>query len=482
MKNQSKLLLQKVYSVSSKHEKPRLWLQHLVCETAGFQPGADLYVLVNEDDRSICVQNKPFDSVEDVYEISVASRMNRTSGQPRPLVDTCGDRYSKILCIQEKIEISVYHHGDFGKVVVRPLRYKLFEMDSFETNDERIRLLSICAGAGIGTACFKDTAYYSPTMEIELEEDSASVLKHNFEHSYLFIGDLRDCHTVAKADVAFVSMPCTEFSNIGDLDQGYFQNLVLGTYKILKTAAPRVVFCENVPGFYSSVTYQDLRELLNNDYPYIVGPLQLQSHDFGSIALRDRSYAVYFQDKADFELFRVPKPPIVRHKKLKEFMDPRSTVHEWKSLENWHESFAKKAEKDNSWQDRNLDKTFVDENATMLQCIPRRYRGHSASNSYVLSADRKQWRFLTVSELRRIFSIPDWFEFPAHVPVTRIYEMIGQSVCGRVIRAFANEIASLFFKRFAMSSLTGRQLMKKEEEVGIPISMDQTGQIGFILS
>ncbi|QHW35488.1 DNA cytosine methyltransferase (plasmid) [Paenibacillus rhizovicinus] len=336
-------------------------------------PGADLFVQVNEDDRSIIIQNKAIDGADNVHEISVAHRMNRTSGQPRPLVDTCGDRYSTILCIQEKIEISVYHNGDFSQVVVRPLRFKLFEPESFDAaDDERIRLLSICAGAGIGSACFQDTNYYSATMEVEIEEDySAEVLHHNFPHSYLFLGDLRDCHTVAKADVAFVSLDCCEHSTIGDYDQGYFRNLVLGTYKILKSAEPRVLFFENVPGFYESGTYKDLRELLSNDYPYIVDPIQLQSHDFSSIALRDRTYAVYFQEKADFDLFRIPKPPIVRHKKLKEFLDPRSTVHVWKSLDSWMDSFARKRRtimpgQTEVWKKRSLTRMLLYCNAFLV--------------------------------------------------------------------------------------------------------------------
>jgi DNA (cytosine-5)-methyltransferase 1 len=475
--NMANLLLQKVYTVSSKHEKPRLWLQSIVCECAGFTPGDDLYVRVDEDEKVIRIQNRSFDEDVDVHEVSVSSRMNRSSGQPRPLVDTCGDRYSTILCIQEKIEISVYRNGDFGQVIVRPLRFKLFETESFESPpDERLRMISVCAGAGIGSAIFVDTAYYTATMEVEIEEDSASVLKHNHPHSFLFNGDLRDCHTVAKADVAFVSLDCCEHSVIGDFDQGYFNNLVLGTYKILKSAEPRVIFFENVPQFYDSSTYNDLRELLGNDYGYSIGPVNLESYDFGSVALRDRSYAVYFMEKEDFDLFRVPKPPTVRRKRLKEFLDPKSTPHVWKSLEAWMESFSKKAEKDNSWADRNITKTFVDENAMQIQCIPRRYRSHSASNSYVLSEDRTQWRFLTISELYRIFSIPEWFTFPAHIPVYRIYEMIGQSVCGRVIRAFANEIASVFFRRFAKE-----YARKRESDDFMPMSMDQGGQMGFVI-
>ncbi|CAM4052075.1 DNA cytosine methyltransferase [Paenibacillus alkaliterrae] len=475
----TRLLLQKVYTVSSKREKPRLWLQHLVCEAANFKPGTDLFIRVNEEDKTIMVQNRPYDDGGDVHEVSVSSRVNRVSGQPRPLVDASGEKFSTVLCIQDKIEISVYRNGDYGQVIVRPLRFRLFESETFGSPaDERLRLLSICAGSGIGSSLFVDTSYYTATMEVELEEDSASVLKHNFPYSFLFNGDLRDCNTVAKADVAFVSLDCAEFSSLGNLNQGYFSNLILGTYKILKAAEARVIFYENVPQFYQSTAYNDLQQLLSHEFPYQVGPIRLESHAFGSIARRDRSYAVSFRDKEDFDLFRIPKPPAVRHKRLKEFLDPRSTVHVWKSLDRWMDSFKSKAEKNNSWSERNIDKTFVDENATEIQCIPRRYRSHCASNSYVLSDDRKSWRFLTISELRRIFSIPEWFEFPAHIPVYRIYEMIGQSVCGRVIRAFANEISSVFFRRYAIEETPKRE----ENNDHMKFSLDQTGQIGFVIS
>lgn len=476
----AKLLLQKVYTVSQKHSSPRLWLQHLVCETAQFRPGEDLFVRVDEDEKTIIIQNKSFEEEMDVHSIHVSSRVNRISGEPRPLVDTCGARYTSVLCVQDKIEISVYRYNGYSQVVVRPLRYRLFEEESFEPQpDQRISLLSLCAGAGIGTAIFTDTTYYTAVMEVELEEDSASVLRHNFPHSYLFNGDLRDCHVTAKADVAFVTLSCTESSSLGDGGEGYFDNVVLGSYKILESAEPRVILFENVPAFYNSRSYNDLRELLSTEYPYWVGPIRIDSHDFGSIARRDRSYALCMREREDFEAFRVPKPPAFRRKKLKEYLDPKGT-EQWKPLDKWMASFQAKAKKNNSWADRSIEKTFVDpESCTELQCIPRRYRSHSASNSYVLNEDRTKWRFLSVNELRRIFEIPDWFEFPKHIPVYRIYEMIGQSVCGRVIRAFANEIATMFFRRHAKDTH-----IKSERERGLPLklTMDNGGQIGFLFS
>ena len=104
-----------------------------------------------------------------------------------------------------------------------------------------------------------------------------------------------------------VTLDCSEHSSLGDGGQGYFDNLILGTYKILKAAEPRCIIYENVPAFYESASYSDLRELLAPDFPYLIGPIQIDSYDFGSIAHRTRSYAVYLREKEGFDLLRVPK-------------------------------------------------------------------------------------------------------------------------------------------------------------------------------
>lgn len=85
------LTIKKVYQVSSKgkEENPRLFLQHLVTEAAGFLPGDELYVNVNETTKEILIQNQPITG--DDHKIHVASRMSKTMGIRRPLIDTCGE-------------------------------------------------------------------------------------------------------------------------------------------------------------------------------------------------------------------------------------------------------------------------------------------------------------------------------------------------------------------------------------------------------
>lgn len=480
VKENIRLILQKVYQISQKNKTPRIWLQHLVCEASGFVPGEELFIKINEEDKEILIQNRKFEEGEqgDIHQVHVSSRKNKHSGEARPLVDSARESYASVISIQDKVEIRVYNLGDYSRVVVRPLQFKIFDTESFEVpSDERIRLLSIAAGAGIGTSYLKDTQYFTPVQEIELDVDSAENLRLNYPESFLYNGDLRDCNIVAKADVALVTLPCNEHSSLGDGDQGIFINLSLAAAKIIKAAKPRMLFFENVPAFYDSRAYWDILDLLLSDFPYWIGPVKIESHDFGSVAKRERSYSVAFQYKEDMMEFRVPSPPKkVRRKKLKEFLDPKGTEHDWKPLDSWISSFKSKAEKNIPWADRSTDLTFVDENATMIQCIPKRYRSHSASNSYVLHPDKQHWRFLTVSEIRRIFGIPENFKFSVHTALWRIYEQIGQSACGRVFRAFANEIARIFFK-----SNLRKSLQLHQEEVSQPFALDADGQMHLLM-
>lgn len=481
VKENIKLILQKVYQISQKNKTPRIWLQHLVCEASGFVPGQELFIKLNEEDKEILIQNRKFEEEErgEIHQVHVSSRKNKYSGEARPLVDSARESYASVISIQDKVEIRVYNLGDYSRVVVRPLQFKLFDTETFESSrDERIRLLSIAAGAGVGTSYFRATSYFTPIQEIELDEDSAENLKLNYPNSFLYNGDIRDCNVVAKADVALVTLPCNEHSSLGDGDQGIFTNLSLATSKIIKAAEPRIIFFENVPAFYNTWAYSDIQDLLLNDFPYWIGPVKIESHDFGSIAKRERCYSVAFQNQEDMMDFRIPSPPkTVRRKKLKEFLDPKGTEHEWKSLDKWFVSFKSKAEKNISWAERSTDLTFVDENATMIQCIPKRYRSHSASNTYVIHPDKQHWRFLTVTELRRIFGIPDDFKFSVHTSLWRIYEQIGQSACGRVFRAFANEIARIFFK----SNLRKSSHIKQDGEHQ-PFALDADGQMHLLMN
>ncbi|MEI2356669.1 DNA cytosine methyltransferase [Mesobacillus zeae] len=466
------LKLKKVYTVSKKGkpERPRLFLQHIVCEAAGFKVQGEIYININEAREEIILQNYPFDDNQNVHTVHVASRKSKMSGKDRPLIDSAGDKYC-FLDINQKIEVTVFNKGTKGQIVIRPLEYKLFENSTIPTQkDQRIRLLSVCAGAGVGTMVLSDTGLYTPIQEIELEDDSAEVLLHNFEQSYVFNGDIKDCQSVAKVDMAFVSLPCSEHSSLGYLEGNVMNDLVLATAKIIQSSQAEVIFWENVPSFYKSQAWTSLKSLLAEDYPFWAQK-ELEAWDFGSLATRRRTYCVSFMSEERFMAFDFPTAPKVRRRKLKDFLDRSTVKHEWKSVQRFMESFTSRS----AWKDRSLDLTFVRKEVEKIQCIPKRYTAQSASNSYVLSEDGQSFRFLSIDEIKRIMGIPENFSFPENIQKVRKYEMLGQGVDGRVIKAIANRIAYTFMK---VKTAAAKKIERKIQSYTI----SSNGQLELILS
>ncbi|WP_176551075.1 DNA cytosine methyltransferase [Bacillus sp. AFS040349] len=467
-----KELLRKVYAKRQKAGKDGIWLQSLVCETAQFNEGDSLYVSIT--DEEIVIQNQSHSEQEHV--IHVSGRLNKTSGKRRPLVDSCGERYTSILSMTDKVEIIVQRKGEMSAVIIRPLHFSLMETDTIETpKNDRIRTLSIGAGCGIGTSALVETGYFIPVMEIEVETDSAEVLKHNYPHSLLFNGCMKDVHSVAKADIALVTMPCDQSSTLGKREGNIMNSLAIAAAKIIKSSQAEVLFFENVPKWYEEKDWLLLKELIKDDYPYFAEK-QIEAWDFGSIATRLRKYVVCFKNQEMFFDFQFPKAPKVRRRKLKDFLDGKHVTHEWKSLDTWMNNFETR---DSSWKDRNLDKTFVTKDTQVINCIPKRYRGQSASSSYVLSEDKKHWRYLSEAEIKRILDIPAWFSFCDHTPITRRYEMMGQSVSCQVIKAIGNNIAASFiknaFKRVKQS------IQEVKQRVENAISIDNNGQLELVI-
>jgi len=474
------LKLKKVYQISKKADRPRLFFRHIVCEAAGLNVGQEVYVRVDEEDQEIILQNKPFNDTEG-HSIHVSSSVNKHSGERRPLLDTARDYYNSIISIKEKAEVCVYQKGTLHQVIVRPLRFNIHQKQVMEhrdekRNDERFKLLSLGAGCGIGTAAFQDTNFFTPVQEIELEEDSAENLMLNYPLSYVFNGDLRDVSEVAKSDVALCTLPCNEYSNLGQGNEDIFNNLILGVVDILRAADPKVIVMENVPGYYKGKGYNDLKNRLKEIWPYWTEK-EIESYEFGSsIARRKRTYSYACKDEETFLNLEFPSQSRnPRRKKLKAFLDHKGTEYEWKPLDKWLKSFQSR----DSWKDRNLDKTFVKSDTKgPLNCIAKRYTSHSASNSYVLNHEGTHWRFLSISELRRILSIPDWFELSEHIPRWRQYEMIGQSVDCGIIKAIANKVAGTLLNVKEI----GKTIVKESKEsINHAVTINDNGQVQLVL-
>lgn len=270
-------------------------------------------------------------------------------------------------------------------------------------------------------------------------------------------------------------MPCNNFSSLSDQNGSTFDILIFATAKIILSSKAKVLFFENAPSFFEDNSWFVLKDLIKDSYPFFAQK-SIEAWDFKSISTRNRTNCVAFSEDQMFRDFSFPKEPKGRRKKLKEYLDGKHIKHEWKSVEKWMKNFK---DRDSSWKDWNLDKTFVTGDCQQINCVPKRYKGQSASSSYVLSDDKKNWRFLSETELRRIFEIPDWFEFCDHTPISRRYEMIGQSVSSQVIKAIGNNIAMTFMKKAFKSLITTSNALNKKVEQAV--SMNTNGQLELII-
>lgn len=116
-----KQVLKKVYTVTRKEDKPRVWLQSIVLEAAGIHEKDPMYISVNKDKEEIIVQNEPIG--EDDILVHASGRLNKTSNKRRPLLDSVRKEYSSIISIKEKVEIIVIKNGSLSQIIIRPLHY-----------------------------------------------------------------------------------------------------------------------------------------------------------------------------------------------------------------------------------------------------------------------------------------------------------------------------------------------------------------------
>lgn len=189
-----KLIFKKVYTVSSKNdpETPRIWLQSLVCKQAGFEKGQELYVSIQEDKKEIIIQNAPIELADAKVRVSGRTVNKESTSYVEPLVDTASKKYQRIIRVRQKVEINVYRcEGGMSRIIIRPLKFKLFEKETFvKSTDERISVVSICCGAGFGTAAFDDSGAFQSVGAVELEDDSVDTFTHNFPSTFMLMAIL----------------------------------------------------------------------------------------------------------------------------------------------------------------------------------------------------------------------------------------------------------------------------------------------------
>ncbi|WP_240416549.1 DNA cytosine methyltransferase [Paenibacillus periandrae] len=456
---------------SEKDGHTRLIFECGLLEEAGFSVADRVHIRI---EKTKVIVTKTEDEEAD----GIISRRMRTGWpEPRPFFDRANRDISKVLRARERIDILIKD----GEIVVtqEQLTYDV----SFITEDtplrgdklSKIRLFSLPSGPGLATsALVHGTGLFESVGGLDIDPLAIDTFRFNNRSGVTLWGDMKFISPawISASDVCWLSPVCTEFTLIGKRSLGAISGLGPHYARLVWSMGCQAIVIEQVPLYYQSRSYRQLRSLLTAagfSYWY---ESKLNSADFGAVCSRPRGFAVATKEQTDFCWPEVPRIPERFRTTVGQVVGKEwETAGEWFKIEGSpiEKIFTKKSESNNF----KTTHTLVDLESTRMNAILSSYRRTNITSSYFRHPDGIHYRYFTSDELLRFMNIPHEFEFPEHITETQRTQLIGQGVCGLLACAIGVELAVAL-----MGSLARKKIMKKP----VPAVMqNKTGQLEFIL-
>jgi DNA (cytosine-5)-methyltransferase 1 len=406
----------------------------------------------------------------------VISRRQRNGWkEPRPYFDRKNQEITRVLRAHQRIDMIIRD----GKIEVRGMvSFSLVELSEQAYQGEhlkRLRCFSIPSGAGVAKAALVETGLYECVGGVDFWNAAVDTFKLNFSNSLTLFGDIRHVSPswVPQTDVAWLSCECTDFSLLGLSGMDTVGGLAPHYARLVFASGARAVIIEQIPRFYVSRSYRQLRELLaaggfTNFYESVI-----EAHAFGSVPSRNRGYAVAFKDNVGFNWPETPRIPARFRQTVGQVIGSN-----WESkgeflpiARSYIEQLQNRSgERNNFTVEHN--RTLVGLEDTRMAAILASYSRTNSTSSYLLHPDGKHWRKFLSSELSRFMHIPSWFVFPEWMSENQRTQLIGQSVDASVVKAIGVEVAV---------SLMKAELGAKRPNVTQALIQNKTGQFEFMM-
>jgi DNA (cytosine-5)-methyltransferase 1 len=322
-----------------------------------------------------------------------------------------------------------------GEIEVRCMvSFSLVELPETEFQGhhlKRLRCFSIPSGAGVATAALCESGLYEASAGVDYWNAAVDTYKLNFPQSLTLFGDIRHVSPswVPKADVAWISAECTDFSPLGLSGADTIGGLAPHYARLLLAATPKALIFEQVPQFFKSRSYQQLRDILvaggfTNFYETII-----DAHAFGSVPSRLRGYAVAFKQNIDFSWPDAPRIPARFRPTVGQVIGSEwESRGEFKPIAgSYIEQLQNRSGESNNFTAEH-NRTLVSLQDTRMAAILASYSRTNSTSSYLLHPDGKHWRKFLASELSRFMHLPSWFQFPEWMSENQRTQLIGQSV------------------------------------------------------
>lgn len=354
------------------------------------------------------------------------------------------------------------------------------ELPEVDYRDDKVNVISLFSGCGgldlgielaglaavIGEeealAAFKDKEEYNSRRKEsifhtiysnDLFKEANESYRLNFPSVFQQELDIRKIKTFPKADFVLGGFPCPGFSEAGPRlidDERNF--LYIHFIRCLHQAKPFAFIAENVKGLMTLAKGQ-VKDQIVEDFSsagYRVKPFLVNSRDYGVPQLRERVFIIGIREDLDFEYENAPD---TTHGKGKvPYVTLRDAIGDLEDDPgDWFEGGFSPI-----YLSRNRKKKW-DEQSFTIQASGRQAPLHPSGpamkkigpDKWELPGDESLHRRLSVKEIARIQTFPDWFIFSdggnpniqKNNRLDKQYKQIGNAVPVLLAKAMAMPIA-----------------------------------------
>jgi DNA (cytosine-5)-methyltransferase 1 len=350
------------------------------------------------------------------------------------------------------------------------------ELDYREDKINVISLFSGCGGLDLGVElaglsavigedealkAFKDREWFNAVREDsifhtiysnDLFKEANESYKLNFPEVFQQQLDIRKVKTFPKADLVLGGFPCPGFSEAGPRlidDERNF--LYIHFIRCLLQSNPFAFIAENVKGLTTLGKGEVLNQIVQDfeSAGYKVEVKLVNAREYGVPQIRERVFIVGVRDDLDFEY----KHPAPTHGQGK---DPYLTLKDAIGDLEGNPGDWFKGGFSPIYLSRNRKKKW-DEQSFTIQASGRQAPLHPSGpvmeklgpDKWVLPGDESQHRRLSVKEIARIQTFPEWFEFSnggnmnvqKNNRLDKQYKQIGNAVPVFLAKAMAMPLA-----------------------------------------
>ena len=274
------------------------------------------------------------------------------------------------------------------------------------------------------------------------------------KYIYMDKSDIRKIKQFPKADIVLGGFPCPGFSEAGPRlldDKRNF--LYLHFIRCLMQSKPKLFVAENVKGMTTLGKGEVFKQIVEDFAAagYTIYHKLLSSEEYGVPQIRKRVILVGVRNDIDFE-YQYPEPAYGDEKKgLKKIVDLRTAIGDLE--DNPGEYFT--GSYSSMFMSRNRKKSWSEPSFT-IQASGRQAPIHPGGepmvkvgkDKYIFTDGEENNRRLSVKEIARIQTFPDWYEFSRgtsnrneNAKLDLVYKQIGNAVPVRLALAVAEPIA-----------------------------------------